>query len=41
MGRHQHGIDQLDLKLWTPRSTGRMVSMTAYEAGGTASLSDI
>ncbi|MCP2210174.1 hypothetical protein AB7M42_004735 [Bradyrhizobium diazoefficiens] len=29
-------FDKLDLKLRTQRSTGRMVSMAAYEAGGAA-----
>jgi hypothetical protein len=29
-------FDRLDLKLQTPRRTSRMVSMTAYEAGGVA-----
>lgn len=29
-------FDKLDLKLRSQRSTGRMVSMTAYEAGGVA-----
>ena len=32
-------FDKLDLKLRTPRSTSRMVSMTAYEAGGVAGAS--
>ncbi|WP_183234284.1 DUF2786 domain-containing protein [Bradyrhizobium sp. CIR18] len=32
-------FDKLDLKLRTQRSTGRMVSMTAYEAGGDAGAS--
>ncbi len=30
---------KLDLKLRTPRSAGRMVSLTAYEAGGVAGAS--
>jgi hypothetical protein len=29
-------FDKLDLKLRTQRSSGRTVSMTAYEAGGAA-----
>ncbi len=32
-------FDKLDLKLRTQRSTSRMVSMTAYEAGGAAGAS--
>ncbi|MET3333127.1 MULTISPECIES: DUF7168 domain-containing protein [Bradyrhizobium] len=32
-------LDKLDLKLRTARSTSRMVSMTAYEAGGAAGAS--
>jgi hypothetical protein len=32
-------FDKLDLKLRTQRSSGRMVSMTAYEAGGAAGAS--
>ncbi|WP_431203296.1 DUF7168 domain-containing protein [Bradyrhizobium betae] len=32
-------LDKLDLKLRTVRSTSRMVSMTAYEAGGAAGAS--
>jgi hypothetical protein len=32
-------FDRLDLELRTPRSTSRMVSMTAYDAGGAAGAS--
>ncbi len=32
-------LEKLDLKLRTTRSSGRMVSMTAYEAGGAAGAS--
>jgi hypothetical protein len=32
-------FDKLDLKIRTQRSTSRMVSMTAYEAGGAAGAS--
>jgi hypothetical protein len=32
-------LDKLDLKLRTARSTSRIVSMTAYEAGGAAGAS--
>jgi hypothetical protein len=32
-------FDKLDLKLRTQRSNRRMVSMTAYEAGGVAGAS--
>jgi hypothetical protein len=32
-------FDKLDLKLRTQRSNGRMVAMTAYEAGGAAGAS--
>ena len=32
-------FDKLDLKMRTQRSTSRMVSMTAYEAGGAAGAS--
>jgi len=32
-------FDKLDLKIRTQRSTSRMVSMTAFEAGGAAGTS--
>jgi hypothetical protein len=32
-------FDRLDLKLRTQRSSSRMVSMTAYDAGGAAGAS--
>jgi hypothetical protein len=32
-------LEKLDLKMQTQRSSSRMVSMTAYEAGGAAGAS--